>query len=82
MGSISAMNSIDRVLKMHGEEIRLDYAALVPESIKPLFQRVELENNLYSILVTWVFLDDSTLPGPEVDIEVLASHYSDCDIAY
>ena len=82
MGSIAAMNSIGRVLETRGEEIRLDYESLVPESIKPLFERVELEINLYSVAVTWVFRDGSTLPGPEIDIDALANDYPDCNVVY
>ena len=82
MGSIAATNSIDRVLELHGGEVRLDYELLVPEFIKPLFDRVELENNLHSIAVTWVFRDGSTLPGPEIEIEVLEIYYPDCGFSY
>ena len=82
MGSIAAMNSIDRVLEKHGEDIRLDYESRVPESVKHLFDRVELENNLYGIAVTWVFRDGSMLPGPEIDIDALASDYPDSEVSY
>lgn len=76
------MNSIDRVLEKHGNEIRQGYEEQVPESLKPVFGRVELENNMYCIDVTWVFSDGSTLPGPALDIDTLADEYPDCDVGY
>lgn len=82
MGSISAMNSIDRVLEKHGEEIRQEYEEQVPEVLKPVFARIDLENNMYSIVVTWVFKDGSILPGPALDIDNLGEEYPDCDVGY
>ena len=82
MGSVAATDSIDGVLEAHEADIKRDYEALVPESIRHLFERVELENNLYGIIVTWVFRDGSSLPGPEIQLEVLADHYPDCIVRY
>ena len=82
MGSISAMNSIDRVLEKHGDELQRDYAEDVPECLQPLFDRVDFENKLYSIDVTWRFKDGSTLAGPSIDIDTLAEDYPDCEVGY
>ena len=82
MGSISAMNSIDRVLEKHGEEIRKGREEQVPGILKDVFTRVDLENKLYSIGVTWVFKDGSTLEGPEIDIDTLGEEYPDCEVGY
>jgi hypothetical protein len=76
------MSSIDRVLEKHGEEIRGEYEEQVPEIVRPVFDRVDLENNTYSIVVTWVFKDGSTLPGPALDIDNLAEEYPDCEVGY
>lgn len=82
MGSISAMESINRVLEKHGEEIRNRYEEHIPASLKDVFKGVELENNLYSISVTWVFKDGTTLEGPALDIDFLAAQYPDCEVGY
>lgn len=82
MGSISAMNSIDPVLEKHGDEIRKEYAALVPAIVKPMFAQVSLANDVYHITVTWEFSDGSTLEGPKIDIDDLAQEYPDCEVGY
>ena len=76
------MHSIDRVLEQHGQEISQQYEEQVPDTLKPIFDRVELENNVYSIGVTWVFRGGSTLPGPAIDIDALVDEYPDCDVGY
>jgi hypothetical protein len=76
------MISIGSVLELHGIEIRQQYEEQVPDALKPIFDRVELENNGYSIGVTWVFSGGSTLPGPAIDIDTLAYEYPDCDVVY
>lgn len=76
------MNSIDQVLEKHGQEIRQQYEEQVPDTLKPIFDRVELENNMYSIHVVWVFTDGSTLLGPAIDIDSFAGEYPDCDLRY
>jgi len=76
------MHSIDRVLEQHGQEISQQYEEQVPDTLKPIFDRVELENNVYSIGVTWVFSGGSTLPGPAIDIDALVDEYPDCDVGY
>ena len=82
MGSISAMESLNRVLEKHGEEIQQEYAALVPDIVKPIFAHVGLENAVYTIKVTWEFTDGSTLEGPSLDIDDLGQEYPDCEVGY
>ena len=82
MGSISAMNSIDRVLEKHGEEIRKTYEEQVPPILKDVFSRVDLANTTYHIEVTWVFKGGATLEGPAIDIDTLADDYPDCEVGY
>ena len=82
MGSIAAKRSIDRVLEAHGEEIRREWESQVPPDLMPIFDRVELSNDLYAIRVTWAFKGDSILPGPVIDIDALIHEYPDCDIGY
>ena len=61
------MNSVNRVLEAHGDEISQHYAQQVLESIKDHFKGVTLENNLYSIEVTYTFNNDGYLQGPSID---------------
>ena len=61
MGSMSAMNSIDRVLAAHGDEIRSDFNDQAPPSLQHQLKTVVLSNNTYSIEVEWQFQDGSTL---------------------
>lgn len=82
MGSISAMNSIDRVIEAHGDEIRAEFAASVPDIIREQFSHVALENGLYHVSVTWVFKGGDMLAGPDVDIDTLGEKYPDCEVAY
>jgi hypothetical protein len=82
MGSVSAMSSINRVLEKHSDEIRQEFMEQVPEGLKPFVDRVDLENNLYGINVTWVFKAGGTLPGPAIDIDTLADDYPDCEVGY
>lgn len=54
MGSVSAMSSIDRVLKAHGEEIRKELMESVKDS--RVIEDVRLGNNLYGI--SWRLFND------------------------
>ena len=82
MGSSAAMRSINEVIEAHGGEIREEWESQVPPALIPLFERVELSNEMYAIGVTWVFRDGSTLPGPYIDIDALADDYPDCHVGY
>ena len=81
MGSIAALNSINRVMEAHAEEIRQEYEGQVPASVRPFLDRVELEASPYQVDVVWVF-KDGILAGPSLDIDVLAERYPDCEVGY
>ena len=81
MGDSSAMNSIERVIKTHGDVIREEWLQQVPESIRGTFKGVMLENEIHGIRVSWEF-EDGSLEGPMIDIENLAEEYPDCDVGY
>ena len=44
---LSAMNSIQRVLERHGDEIREEWAQDVPEALAGIFSQVILSNNIH-----------------------------------
>ncbi len=81
MGGASAMSSIDRVMKAHGDEIMAELAEDVPHSLSGLFKNVTLDNAVYGIKVQWEF-EDGSLEGPLMDIDDLAERYPDCEVAY
>ena len=82
MGGISAMNSIERVLERHGDEIREEWAQKIPEDLAKVFSQVILSNDVYRIQVEWEFRSGGTLPGPHMDIDTLAERFPDCDVGY
>ena len=82
MGGISAMNSINRVLEAHAEEIRQEYLAQVPASHRDTVTDVLLSNNTYRIEVEWQLAGGHTSPGPSIDIDTLQESYPDCNVAY
>ena len=82
MGSLSAMSSIERVLERHGDEIREEWAQEVPEALAEVFSQVILSNNIHEIQVEWEFRGGGTLPGPSIDIDILADQYPDCEVGY
>ena len=82
MGSISATNSVERVLEMYGDEIRQDYLREIPDDMRDTITGVALSNNTYSIEVEWELRGGRTLPGPSIDIDTLAERYPDADVGY
>ena len=82
MGSLSAMNSINRVMEAHAEEIRQEYEDLVPDSCRAAVTGVILSNNTYTLDVEWQLAGGSTLPGPSIQIDDLAERFPDCDVGY
>ena len=82
MGDLSAMSSIERVLERHGDEIREEWAQEVPEALAEVFSQVILSNNIHEIQVEWEFRGGGTLPGPCIDIDILADQYPDCEVGY
>ena len=79
MGSVSASSSIERVLEKHSQELEKEQ---IDSAGTPLVVGVDLENNLYSISVTWKLSDGKTLPGPDIDIDTLAERFPDCNVGY
>ena len=87
MSDLSAMNSIERVLERHGDEIREEWAQGVPESLVEIFSQVILSqvilsNEIHGIQVEWEFRGGGTLAGPCMDIDILAERYPDCEVGY
>ena len=76
------MNSIQRVLERHGDEIREEWAEEVPKSLAGVFRKVILSNEIRRIQVQWEFRGGGTLSGPCMDIEDLAERFPDYDIDY
>ena len=76
------MNSIQRVLERHGDEIREEWAQEVPESLAGFFRKVILSNEIRKIQVQWEFRGGGTLPGPCMDIDILAERFPDCEVSY
>ena len=82
MGGISAMESIDRVIEKHGDEIREAFLSGLPKEAKEIITGMTLSNEVYHIETAWVTRNGGTLPGPSLDIDMLAGQYDDCDIGY
>ncbi len=79
MGSVSAMNSIDRVLKKHGKELEAELRKDYPTK---LIKRFTLENNIYSISVQAKLTDGTLLDLEPYDIDALAERFPDCEVGY
>jgi len=92
MGSASAMESIDRVLEAHGEEIAADYKQELRAFVAAVLNNpdatvnISLGNNVYAIEVFYDLVQDGriidTLQGPDIDVDTLAGDYPDCDVSY
>ena len=82
MGGIAAMNSINRVMEAHGDEIQKEWAEQVPDNLRDTFTQVILEGKNYGIQVEWEFRGGATLQGPFIDIDELAERFPDCNVAY
>ena len=61
---LSAMNSIQRVLERHGDEIREEWAQEVPEFLAGIFSQVILSNEIRKIQVEWEFRGGGLSPAP------------------
>ncbi len=79
MGSVSAMNSIDRILKKHGRELEQELRERYPSKLVRSFS---LENNIYSIAVHAELADGVVLDLEPYDIDVLAERFPDCEVGY
>jgi hypothetical protein len=85
MGSLSAMNSINRVLNRHGEVLAQE-ARLFETGERLVYLETVLENNTYSIAISHSFAreDGSVVfvTGEPVDIAELAERFPDCEVGY
>ncbi len=82
MGSTSAMNSLNRVLEKHGDELLRELEEQMPRECKELGVRVALENNLYHLTVSYLFPSGDVLTGKELDIDTLGERFQDCEVGY
>ena len=82
MGDLSTMRSIERVIEQHGDEIREEWTREVPEALAGIFSQVILSNDVDAIQVEWEFRGGGTLPGPCMDIDILAERFPDCEVGY
>ena len=87
MGSVSAMNSINRVVRDHSEELIREFERVIPEKIKHLVAGVELEGDVYGIRVLWKIKtfqngQNAYLEGPTIDIDTLAERFPCCEVSY
>ena len=79
MGSVSAMNSIDRVLKKHGREMERE---LRKEYRSKLIRGSTLTNEIYSIDIEAELTDGTRLQLKPYDIDELAERFPDCRVGY
>ena len=79
MGSSAAMQSIDRVLRKHGEELGNN---LWTQYKSKLIRRFMLANDIYRISVTAELQDGTFLQLKPYDIDELAERFPDCKVGY
>lgn len=79
MGSVSAMESIDRVLKRYGTQIMRE---LRREYKSKLIRKFSLENGIYEVRIEAELKDGTTLQLKGIDIDELAERYPDCEVGY
>jgi len=79
MGSVSAMESLNRVLAKHGDELVQELQEQYPSK---LIRRFSLENGVYHIAVEAELVDGTVLSLEPFDIDELRERFPDCDIGY
>jgi hypothetical protein len=83
MGSVSAMDSIARVIERHGNELITEVWTDLPPEIKAIEGvKVVLGNNIYEIEVYLEFPSSSVMNLQSYDIDTLDERYPDCEIGY
>lgn len=86
MGSVSATNSIDRVLAIHGTEIKQElvrtYVRATGGHSAPLVTDIVLDNDVYEIGIVAVLANGQELPLRGIPIEELAERFPDCEVGY
>lgn len=85
MGSLAAMNSLNRVFERHGDELARE-AQLAPPRTVLTYRGVSLETRTYEIVAVHEFENSRgetvSLVGEPLDIDTLAERYPDCDVGY
>ncbi|MGO9518897.1 MAG: hypothetical protein ACLPND_17830 [Candidatus Korobacteraceae bacterium] len=80
------MNSIDQVLRIHGEHIRTEllqaYVTAARGNDGPLVRDIILTNDIYEIDITAVLRNGQELVLRGISIDELAERFPDCDVAY
>jgi len=79
VGSVSAMESVDRVLKKYSTQIKRE---LRREYKSKLIRSFTLENGIYEIKVEAELKDGSSLEMKPIDIDTLAERYPECEVGY
>ena len=79
MGSMSAMESLTRVLENHQPELEQQLQERYPSK---LIRRFLFENNIYSISVQAELTDGTILDLEPLDIDDLADRFPDCNVGY
>ena len=85
MGSLSAMESLNRVIERHGDELVAETLAALPSAVRSLAPTLSLETNTYSINVLATFDGESgreTMTLDPYDIDDLAERFPDCEVGY
>lgn len=86
MGSISAAASIERVLRLHGDEIRASllrqYAQELENGQPSLVTDIVLSDGDYEIDVTALLVNGQELELRSISIDALAEEFPDADVSY
>ena len=79
MGSVSAMESIDRVLTKYSTQIKRE---LRQQYRTKLIRRFHLGNEIYAIGIEAELTDGTLLGLKPLDIDELAERYPGCKVGY
>ena len=79
MGSASAMESIDRVMRKYSTQIKRELRREYPSR---LIKKFSLENRIYSIAIEAELTDGTSLQLNPLDSDELAERYPDCKVGY
>ena len=79
MGSMSAMNSLVRVLDKHEKELKARLRERYPSR---LIRKFELSNNDYSVAVQAELTDGTLLDLEPFDIDQIGEEFPDCEVGY
>lgn len=82
MGSVSAMNSIKRVLDDHASELEAEVRAALPAPVRSLAPSIALENRIYEVAVELGFDGGERLSLSTYEIDELAERFRCCEVGY